>query len=191
MESIKSFLKTKIFAVIRNIKEKKSYFSKISEEIKLEKNIKDFRCYKLVLDRPNFFAPKKVASKSCLASWSGQASWWRHQMRGARPRGCCPPRSGVCCPPEVGQYFMLKKILFKKFLFYNTGKSFRNLIKSTWKQIVFPFFWLICNQPAVRCVPNQSENGKYNLISVWFNKISKKFLCVQWNAFSRPLDCNY
>ena len=27
-------------------------------------------------------------------------------------------------------------------------------------------------------VPNQSENGKYNLISGWFDKISKKFLCV-------------
>ena len=28
-------------------------------------------------------------------------------------------------------------------------------------------------------VPNQSENGKYNLISVWFNKIPKIFLCVR------------
>ena len=27
-------------------------------------------------------------------------------------------------------------------------------------------------------VPNQSENGKYNLISGRFNKISKIFLCV-------------
>ena len=26
--------------------------------------------------------------------------------------------------------------------------------------------------------PNQSENGKYNLISVWLNKISKRVLCV-------------
>ena len=30
----------------------------------------------------------------------------------------------------------------------------------------------------VRFVPNQSENGKYNLISGWFNKIPKIFLCV-------------
>ena len=36
-------------------------------------------------------------------------------------------------------------------------KYFRNLIKSTW---------------------NQSENGIYNLISVWFNNISKRFLYV-------------
>ena len=30
------------------------------------------------------------------------------------------------------------------------------------------------------------ENGKYNLISVWFNKISKRFLCVcgvQWDKY--------
>ena len=32
---------------------------------------------------------------------------------------------------------------------------------------------------AVRLVPNQPENGKYNLISVQFNKIWKIFLCMQ------------
>ena len=31
----------------------------------------------------------------------------------------------------------------------------------------------------VRLDPNQSENGKYNLISDWFNKTSEKFLCVR------------
>ena len=30
-----------------------------------------------------------------------------------------------------------------------------------------------------RLDPNQSENGKYNLISGWFDKISKTFLCVE------------
>ena len=30
----------------------------------------------------------------------------------------------------------------------------------------------------VRLVPNQSENCKYNQISVWINKIPKSFLCV-------------
>ena len=30
-----------------------------------------------------------------------------------------------------------------------------------------------------RLVPNQSKNSKYNLISVWFNKNSERFLCVQ------------
>ena len=27
-------------------------------------------------------------------------------------------------------------------------------------------------------VPNQSETGKYNMISVCFNKVSKRFICV-------------
>ena len=31
-------------------------------------------------------------------------------------------------------------------------------------------------------VPHQSENGKYNLISVWINKISENFLCVCCSA---------
>ena len=39
----------------------------------------------------------------------------------------------------------------------HTEKFFRCLIESTW---------------------NQSENGKYNLISGWFNKISRKKNCV-------------
>ena len=29
-----------------------------------------------------------------------------------------------------------------------------------------------------RLNPNQSENGKYNLILGWFNKISNRILCV-------------
>jgi len=32
----------------------------------------------------------------------------------------------------------------------------------------------------VRLVPNQSEKGKYNLISVWCNRISKKCLWIDW-----------
>jgi len=57
-------------------------------------------------------------------------------------------------------------------------KSFRNIIKSTRNRIVFTIFRLISNQTDIRLVPNQSENGKYNLISGWFNKISKIFLRV-------------
>ena len=56
----------------------------------------------------------------------------------------------------------------------HTEKSFRNLIKSTWNQIVFTILRLIWNQTDVRLVPNKSENGKYNLISGCFNKISRK-----------------
>ena len=57
-------------------------------------------------------------------------------------------------------------------------KYFPNLITSNRNQIVFTIFRLIWNQTDVRLVPNQLENSKYNLISVWFNKIWKIFLCV-------------
>ena len=57
-------------------------------------------------------------------------------------------------------------------------KSFPNRIKSNWNQIVFTVHRLIWNQKNVRFVSNQSKNGQYNLISVWFNKITKWFLCV-------------
>ena len=53
----------------------------------------------------------------------------------------------------------------------------RNLIKSTRNQIVLTIFLLIWNQTDVCLVRNQSQNGKYNLISIWFNKISKSFAC--------------
>ena len=60
----------------------------------------------------------------------------------------------------------------------NTEKYFRNLTKKTWNQIILTIFRLIWIQTDVRLDPNQSEFGKYNLISGCFNKISKRFLCV-------------
>ena len=64
----------------------------------------------------------------------------------------------------------------------HTDKSFRNLIKSNQNQIVCTIFRLIWNQTDVRLVPNQLENGTYNLITVWFNKILERFVCV-WVSF--------
>ena len=64
------------------------------------------------------------------------------------------------------------------FPWVHAEKSFPNLIESNWNQIVVTIFLLIWNQTVIRLIPNQSEKGKYNLISVWFNKISKRFLCV-------------
>ena len=40
---------------------------------------------------------------------------------------------------------------------------------------IFRFIWIQMN---VSLALNQSENGMYNMISIWFNKISKRFLCV-------------
>ena len=68
--------------------------------------------------------------------------------------------------------------LYPSLNFVHTEKSFRNLMKSTWNQILLTIFRLIWIKTDVRLVPNQSENGKYNLISSWFNKISRRFLCV-------------
>ena len=56
---------------------------------------------------------------------------------------------------------------------------FEILFNQTKIRFLFTIFWLIWNQTDVRLVPNQPENGKYNLISGWFNKISKWFLCVR------------
>ena len=39
-------------------------------------------------------------------------------------------------------------------------------------QIILNIYNTVC------FVINQSEHSKYNLISIWFNKISKRFLCV-------------
>ena len=57
-------------------------------------------------------------------------------------------------------------------------KYLRNHIKSAWNQIVFTIFRMIWNLKGICLDPNQSENDKYNLISAWFSKIQKKFLCV-------------
>ena len=54
-----------------------------------------------------------------------------------------------------------------------TYKSFQNLIKSNWNEIVFTIFQLIWNKSEYRLV-----TSKYNQISVRFKKIQKWFLCV-------------
>ena len=64
----------------------------------------------------------------------------------------------------------------------HTVKSFRNHTKSTRNQIVFTIFRLIWNLTDVRLVPNHSGNGKYNLILIRFNNISKIFPCVRGRA---------
>ena len=72
-----------------------------------------------------------------------------------------------------------KKKSNQKIFPAHTQKYFSNLIKSTRNHNVFTIFRLIWNTNGrVRLVPNQSENGKYNLISGWCNKISKSFLCT-------------
>ena len=106
--------------------------------------------------------------------------------RGPRSRGPCPRRCRrsrrcrpACCPPvprlEKGDLdTSIQFCYFRNF----TEKSFRNLIKSTWNQIVFTIFPLIWNQMDVRLVSNQSENGKDNLISGNLTRISGQYLSL-------------
>ena len=68
--------------------------------------------------------------------------------------------------------------MHNRSLGYTQRIFFQILIKSTRNQIVFNIFLLIWIQTEVRLDPNQSENGKYNLISRRFNKIQKITLCV-------------
>ena len=69
----------------------------------------------------------------------------------------------------------------------HTEKLFLNFIKSTRNQIVFTMHRLICLQTDVRLDPNQSGNGKYNMISGIFNKIWKWFLCVYHTRKTTPI----
>ena len=70
----------------------------------------------------------------------------------------------------------------KKILFDAHREIFFESVESTRNQIVFSIFPLIWNYQSD---PNQSENGKHNMISGWFNKIRKRYLCVwvplMWN----------
>ena len=51
-------------------------------------------------------------------------------------------------------------------------KYFPNIVKSNRNQIIFTIFWSILNQTEFHLFLNQSENSKYNLISVCSKKNS-------------------
>ena len=81
---------------------------------------------------------------------------------------------------EDGSDYALNLLFFcfLEIFFQREEKYIQNRFKSNRNQILFTTFRWIWNQTGVRLVPNLSENGTYNLISVWFNNISKRFLCV-------------
>ena len=59
----------------------------------------------------------------------------------------------------------------------------RNLSEMLLNQIEIRLYlpctdWFWTANGRLFAVPNQLGNGKYNLISVWFTKISERFLCV-------------
>ena len=47
-------------------------------------------------------------------------------------------------------------------------------------EVGFTIFLLIWNQMKFYSVPNQSENGKYNLIPVYWTRMRSRFVCVCW-----------
>ena len=63
---------------------------------------------------------------------------------------------------------------------YILRNIFEILLNQTEIRLYLPFSdWFgTANGRCLFAVPNQAENGIYNLISVWFNKTSKRFLCV-------------
>ena len=86
-------------------------------------------------------------------------------------------------PPS---FFFFSFCRERKLCFLSTWKNYaqRNLFEILIDQIeirlYLPFFdWFgTANGQCPFAIPNQSGNGKYNQISVWFDKISKRFLCV-------------
>ena len=75
-------------------------------------------------------------------------------------------------------YYLIENSLRGELCYASIRYKQRNLIKSNRNQIVFTIFRLNWNQTDVHSISNQSQNGKYNLISVRFDKITKRFHCV-------------
>ena len=131
---------------------------------------------------PNWYATPKLKKRQ----WSDVPSIMEVQLRALLR----PLRSSqhyrierlkeelICYPMMVRDASLSDSKCIFLLVTVHTEKSFRNLIISNRNQIAFTIFQLIWNQTDDHLVPNQAGNGKYNLISVWFNMISKKFLCV-------------
>ena len=75
---------------------------------------------------------------------------------------------------------MRKKIAYDKASLYTQRNLFEIIINQTEIILYFPFSdWFgATNGQCQFAVTNQTENGKYNIILTWFNKISKIFPCV-------------
>ena len=97
---------------------------------------------------------KPLNTIECCDAWEGGV----HPQ--IRPPWCLERRR-----ISLGQLCAWSSIFFSRPVY--TQKSFWNLIKSNLIQIVYTVFRLIWIQTNVRWVPNQSVQGKYNMISVW------------------------
>ena len=70
-----------------------------------------------------------------------------------------------------------RRIMKRRNICFFTKRNFHgNLSNQTEIRLYLPFSdWVwTTNEHCPFAMPNQSENGKYNLISVWFNKIPRE-----------------
>ena len=152
LESIKSFLKIKIFAVIRNIKEKKRN--------KFRKKYQRFPALQIGLGPAKLFCIKKSCIKKLSCIMERPNLLMTSSNAGGKNSWVLPSEERCLLSPRGGWIFYVEKNSIEKVSILQHRKSFRNLIKSTWKQIVFNIFRLIWNQTDVCLVSNQSENDK-------------------------------
>ena len=85
--------------------------------------------------------------------------------------------SGIPCCQSIRK---MRKYESKVKLSYSQRNLFETLLNIPRSDCIYHS---MINLKPNECpfVPNQSENGKYNLISVWFNNISKTFRC-EWDT---------
>ena len=70
-------------------------------------------------------------------------------------------------------------IWYDRYL-YTRRNLFEILLNQTEVRFYLPISdWFVTANGRPFAVPNQSVHDKYNLISVWFNNISKRFLCTE------------
>ena len=74
--------------------------------------------------------------------------------------------------------FLWHEIIIWKLFRIHTQKSTSDYCLFNQYQIIFAIFRLISNQMEFRLVQNQSENAKYNLISVSFTRIRGRLFCA-------------
>ena len=101
------------------------------------------------------------------ADWTSNTNWHIY-----RPAALIVPNDSRVNRALIGEKFESKNlstnqsmVLPAQRMCLHTEKTFWNLVDSNRNLIVFTFFRLILIQTDARLDLNQSENGKYNLIS--------------------------
>ena len=81
---------------------------------------------------------------------------------------------------SLGPIKLCVRTRIKKNCLYTKRNVFKILLNQTEIRLYLPFSDWFGTENGLRpfAVLNQSVHGKYNMISVWFNNISKRFLCV-------------